>query len=491
MTLVTTCPNCSTSFRVVADQLKLRRGLVRCGRCRNVFSGLDNLRRLEQEQASAGGAGQATAAGPPAAVAPPSPSSGSAAVRLLPDSGPAAGMRPDMPAPPTGEDFLPPEAASAESEPPPFGIAEATSRSRDDTTQRFGDTPRPFEEATQRLGETTQPFGETLPRVDETAPHIEDTETRVAGTDRRFDEAEGLADAGAEDYAPWRTDHGDGAGDHGDGADGADGHGDSAGDLEATHAAGSGLTSAQDTDTPGESPNTVSDEWLGTAPANIFRTPRARQEPDKPAGPAAPPASTLLDDDRRLAEELEAVAREIEAWEDGESAIDYFAAERQRRGFIGRNGGWKLLAAGTLVGALLLQAVLANRDWLAARFPVFEPAIAAIGAPLGLEIRLPRALDSLAIESFELQAAGRAGVFSVSALLRNDASHPVRWPSMLLTLTDPANRVLVRKAIDPADYLNAASVDAGLRPRSERPIRLALEADDIQPAGYSVVLFYR
>jgi len=464
MTLVTTCPNCNTSFRVVADQLKLRRGLVRCGRCRNVFSGLDNLRRLEQEQTSAGSAGQATAAGPPAAVAPPSPPSGSAAVHLLPDSSPATGMPPDMPAPPTGEDFLPPEAASAESEPPPFGIAEAASWSRD---------------------ETTQPFGETLPRVDETAPHIEDTETRIAGTARRFDEGEGLADAGAEDYAPWRSDHGDSAGDYGDSTGD---HGDSAGDLEAIHAAGSAPPSAQDTDAPGESPHTVSDEWLGTAPANVFRTPRARQEP---ATPAAPPASTLLDDDRRLAEELEAVAREIEAWEDGESAIDYFAAERQRRGFIGRNGGWKLLAAGTLVGALLLQAVLANRDWLAARFPVFEPAIATLAAPLGLEIRLPRALDSLAIESFELQAAGRAGVFSVSALLRNDASHPVRWPSMLLTLTDPANRVLVRKAIDPADYLNAASVDAGLRPRSERPIRLALEADDIQPAGYSVVLFYR
>ena len=56
---------------------------------------------------------------------------------------------------------------------------------------------------------------------------------------------------------------------------------------------------------------------------------------------------------------------------------------------------------------------------------------------------------------------------------------------------DPANRVLVRKAIDPADFLAAATVEAGLRPRSERPIRLALETDEVQPAGYSVSLFYR
>ena len=83
------------------------------------------------------------------------------------------------------------------------------------------------------------------------------------------------------------------------------------------------------------------------------------------------------------------------------------------------------------------------------------------------------------------------GLFAVSAILRNEARYPVRWPSMALTLTDPANRVLVRRIIDPADYLGAAAGDSGLRPRSERPIRLALEAESLQPAGYSVVLFYR
>ena len=43
MTLATTCPQCKTSFKVVPDQLKLRRGLVRCGRCQHVFSGIDTL----------------------------------------------------------------------------------------------------------------------------------------------------------------------------------------------------------------------------------------------------------------------------------------------------------------------------------------------------------------------------------------------------------------------------------------------------------------
>ncbi|WP_028104556.1 DUF3426 domain-containing protein [Pseudoduganella violaceinigra] len=39
MALATKCPHCSTIFRVAADQLKLRGGIVRCGSCSQVFDG--------------------------------------------------------------------------------------------------------------------------------------------------------------------------------------------------------------------------------------------------------------------------------------------------------------------------------------------------------------------------------------------------------------------------------------------------------------------
>lgn len=44
MALATTCPSCKTSFKVLSDQLKLRRGMVRCGICQQVFSGVEYLR---------------------------------------------------------------------------------------------------------------------------------------------------------------------------------------------------------------------------------------------------------------------------------------------------------------------------------------------------------------------------------------------------------------------------------------------------------------
>ena len=50
MALATTCPQCKTSFKVVPDQLKLRRGLVRCGVCQNVFSGVEHLRYVDKDE---------------------------------------------------------------------------------------------------------------------------------------------------------------------------------------------------------------------------------------------------------------------------------------------------------------------------------------------------------------------------------------------------------------------------------------------------------
>jgi predicted Zn finger-like uncharacterized protein len=43
MSLYTRCPDCTTVFRVVADQLRISEGWVRCGQCAVVFQGNDHL----------------------------------------------------------------------------------------------------------------------------------------------------------------------------------------------------------------------------------------------------------------------------------------------------------------------------------------------------------------------------------------------------------------------------------------------------------------
>lgn len=49
MSLITQCPACNTLFKVVADQLKISQGWVRCGQCREVFDANANMVALAQE----------------------------------------------------------------------------------------------------------------------------------------------------------------------------------------------------------------------------------------------------------------------------------------------------------------------------------------------------------------------------------------------------------------------------------------------------------
>ncbi|TXG01997.1 DUF3426 domain-containing protein [Massilia arenae] len=53
MALATQCPHCGTLFRVAADQLKLRGGIVRCGACQQVFDGNTGLVDLNAPPSSA------------------------------------------------------------------------------------------------------------------------------------------------------------------------------------------------------------------------------------------------------------------------------------------------------------------------------------------------------------------------------------------------------------------------------------------------------
>jgi predicted Zn finger-like uncharacterized protein len=76
MALATTCPQCKTSFKVIPDQLKLRRGLVRCGVCQHVFSGIDYLRYVDDAARAAQRAARDRAATGDGAAVPATTSPG-------------------------------------------------------------------------------------------------------------------------------------------------------------------------------------------------------------------------------------------------------------------------------------------------------------------------------------------------------------------------------------------------------------------------------
>lgn len=73
MALATQCPHCGTLFRVAADQLKLRGGIVRCGACQQVFDGNTGLVDLAAPPSSPPSSPLPSPAVPDAAAAPDVP----------------------------------------------------------------------------------------------------------------------------------------------------------------------------------------------------------------------------------------------------------------------------------------------------------------------------------------------------------------------------------------------------------------------------------
>lgn len=145
--------------------------------------------------------------------------------------------------------------------------------------------------------------------------------------------------------------------------------------------------------------------------------------------------------------------------------------------------------AGLLALLLAAQCAIGWRDQIAARVPALAEPLALVLAPLGLVPGPPRDRGALTIESFELHAAALPRQLELSAVIRNQADHVVALPAIELTLTDGGGALLVRKVI-PAESHAPPGAGLGLAPLSERPIRLLLEHDGLQAAGYSADIFY-
>ena len=153
------------------------------------------------------------------------------------------------------------------------------------------------------------------------------------------------------------------------------------------------------------------------------------------------------------------------------------------------------VACALLLLLALAQGIIVARNELAIRYPAFQDFLSQVSEPFGLQVELPRRFDALTIESFELQASevtsGEVQTYLAQALLRNQASHAVQWPAIELSLTDPSGQLLARKVLLAKDYLPASdSKNQGFAARSEKNIRIKLTLNQLNPNGYSAVLFY-
>lgn len=149
-----------------------------------------------------------------------------------------------------------------------------------------------------------------------------------------------------------------------------------------------------------------------------------------------------------------------------------------------------LLGAVMALATLALQVAMHFRTEIVVLHPETRPAFLAACDLLACQLRLPRKAALMSIETSDLHpdADGR---LTLSATLKNRAPFAQEYPALELTLTDTADRALVRRVLAPADYLSPRLLpDTGLAAGKEVPVDLSIEAPEVAAAGYRLYLFY-
>ncbi len=450
MALATQCPHCGTMFRVAADQLKLRGGIVRCGACTQVFDGSAALSDLAVAPAAPPSVRSPAAPAPLPAAPVPAPAA--AAVEEA-DEEPIYTLEFDHTFSPFG--ILPQvssegDAAVAEAAPP----QETPPEPQPDVAPEPEPVPEPQPEALPEP--QPEPVPEPAPELSAAPPPMLalPVDEELVAAPAPYD---GQALAEVAEPAP-------------------------AAELvtEPAMTPAKAAVKAPNMSVPSlllreSGPSTVTMQAAPIAPPVAPRTPRSRAL-DARAARRSKLTPTRIE------------APKLRVPESDEPDFVRRGRQRERSGKAVRIA----MALGSLLLLLVLgaQAVYAFRDTLAARYPGTKPALVSVCGLLGCRVALPAQIDQMAIETGELTTLG-GNAYSFTTLLRNQGESVQAWPSIELTLSDADDKPLVRRVFGPRDYLPAGPLlAAGFAARAEQPIKLNFRVEEPAPSGYHIAVFY-
>lgn len=203
-------------------------------------------------------------------------------------------------------------------------------------------------------------------------------------------------------------------------------------------------------------------------------------EDSVPPEPAPEPAPA------HTADEPEPVAADEHVAETPAAGDEWLAApviDKPRR-------RWPWALGGTFVLLVLgFQALMHFRTEIAVLQPDMKPVLASACEFFGCEMRLPRKAELMSIETSDLHPE-TDGKLLLTATLKNRAPFAQEPPHLELTLTDTADKALVRRVLAPAEYTATADRSTGLAPGRELPVELSIDAPGVPAAGYRLYLFY-
>lgn len=466
MALVTRCPHCGASFKVVADQLRIRNGLVRCGACQTVFDGRACLVQPAEPVVPT--------LTQPADAAPPTPAA--------PSFAPAASPRATEPAPAAvspAEPVYSHAAAPTPVAPQPLPpVPPAVLRGRADMRR---DTVEPQADDAFDDDEADAPAASSAPYV--STPLAADALMRAERDERE-------PRLGAAAVPPWD--------------DEPSLSDDAPAVIRGPRRPGAGRDEPRLGDAPREPGLSADGGRARLTPVYSDSAALGRAATSRAAARAEPVAATAeaeLDDDDLDAHAAEPVLGEARtryssSTDSGRTPPEFLDDDRVESRRAGRRI-WGLLCLLGVI-ALLLQLLYAYRTPIATSVPALRPVLELACKPLDCTVGYARRIERIAISASSLQPpSGAAGASEdgrsrlvLNVTLRNRFDKPQPWPALVLQLTDMSDTVVARKVLLPRDYLAPQQAGGPFAAAGEAQISVPVEVTGLQVNGYQLDKFF-
>lgn len=451
MSLITTCPACQTSFRVVAEQLSAHRGDVRCGQCQHIFNALKLLEEVPGEPALERSLDEIP----------------------LTDSVPVTMEATEYP---LSVDVTEPLLNEVSTEFP--GLTDAQEENLASVASLAGEeVSAEALHLTSEEADITELTGMESP-PDNVASHLQESAVESSGED--FDEE--LAESAIPDT----------------GDDMSDEDGVNQPEVETPQE----KTEPQplDFDVAEASPvlSNVLDAW--DASPTIEAEAHTSEEGQKFE---ITENETSSDDDvidvtiplpeEPVSEDNNQTGPLPDDTKNSEFHLSETPKQQDEPPAKGAKSGWDLVL---VVMLLLLGAFGQTAFFLRTEITVFYPParlwLEQACRYLSCTVELPRQADLLNIEDSDLQAdTQHEGVLVLVSALYNRAPFAQAFPLLEVTLTDTYDKPILRRTLTPQEYLpSETNIAAGIPANGEAHSRLHLNVSGEKPAGYRLFVRY-
>ena len=167
-----------------------------------------------------------------------------------------------------------------------------------------------------------------------------------------------------------------------------------------------------------------------------------------------------------------------------------FVRQARRQAFWQSTGVRVALVLGSVAaaGGLLAQHAWQQRDTLAAEYPALAPALTKACKAVGCELQPRREIVDVVISGSGFKQLADAHEYQWSLTLENRSDAPVATPVAELTLTDAQDKPLLRRVVD----LKPLGAPEQLQPRQEWSVNVPVQVQELSApvAGYRALVFY-